>query len=331
MRLARALLVTLALGIFVAPLAADAQQAAKVYRIGFLVGTPPTGGAGLHFWQAFVQGLRELGWVEGKNIEIERRYSEGRYERLPDLAAELVQLRVDVLVASAAPATRAAKEATTTIPIVSVAVQDPVALGLAQSLARPGGNITGPTLTGGLAIAGKQLELLKETVPAVSRVAVLWNPANPMLPRQLRETEVAGRALRVQLHPVEARGPDEFDGAFSAIIRQRAGALLVTTDPVFFIHRTRLADLAARNHLPAMYGLREHVEAGGLMAYGASVPDLFRRAATYVDKILKGAKPADLPMEQPTRFELVLNLKTARGLGLTIPQSFLFRVDEVIQ
>jgi len=321
----------LAFALLVAPLAADALQAGKMYRIGYLVGTPPTAGVALHSWEVFVQGLRELGWVEGKNIEIERRYSEGRYERYPDLVAELVQLRVDVLVASAAPATLAAKKATTTIPIVSVAVQDPVGLGLVQSLARPGGNITGPTLTGGLAILGKQLELLKESVPGVSRVAVLWNPANPMLPPQLRETEVAARALRVHLQPVKARGPEEFDGAFSAIIRERAEVLLVATDPMFFTHATRLADLATRNHLPAMYGLRGHVDAGGLMAYGASVSDLFRRAATYVDKILKGAKPGDLPMEQPTRFELVLNLKTAKALGLTIPQSVLLRADEVIQ
>jgi len=201
---------------------------------------------------------------------------------------------------------------------------------LVQSLARPGGNITGPTLTGGLEIAGKQLELLKEIVPRVSRVAVLWNPANPMLAQLLREMEVAARALRVQLQPVEARGPDEFDRAFSAVIRERAGALFVAADPAFSIHRTQLANLAARNRLPAIYGLRDHVEAGGLMAYGASVPDLFRSAAAYVDKILRGAKPGDLPVEQPTKFELVINLKTAKALGLTIPPSVLARADHVI-
>ena len=324
----RAFIAIAAGSLLAAPLAADAQQAGKVYRIGYLAYTPPTEGDATHI---FVQRLRELGWVEGKNIEIEGRYSEGKYERFPDLAAELVQLRVDVLVAIAAPATRAAKEATTTIPIVSVAVQDPVGLGLVQSLARPGGNITGPTLTGGLAIAGKQLGLLKETVPRVSRVAVLWNPANPMLAQQLRGMEVAARALRVQLQPVEARGPDEFDGAFSAVIRARAGALLVTADPMFVTHRTQLANLAARNRLPAMYGRRDHVEAGGLMAYGASSPALYRSAATYVDKILKGAKPTDLPMEQPTKFELTINLKTAKALGLTIPQSLLQRADQVVE
>jgi putative ABC transport system substrate-binding protein len=202
---------------------------------------------------------------------------------------------------------------------------------LVQSLARPGGNITGPTLTGGLAIAGKQLELLKETVPRVSRVAVLWNPTNPMLAQQVRGMEVEARALRVQLQPVEARGPHEFDGAFAAVIRARAGALLVATDPVFAFHKTQLLSLAERNRLPAMYGLRDHVEAGGLMAYGASTPHLYRSAATYVDKILKGAKPADLPMEQPTKFELVINLKTAKALGLTIPPSLLARADQVIE
>ena len=316
-----------AAALLAAPLAAEAQPAGKTYRIGYLASTPPPRG----LRHIVVQGLRELGWVEGKNIEIESRYSEGKYERFPDLAAELVQLGVDVLVASTAPATRAAKEATTTIPIVSVAVQDPVGLGLVRSLARPGGNITGPTLTGGLAIAGKQLELLKETVPKVSRVAVLWNPGNPMLAPQLRELEVAARALRVQLQPVEARGPDEFDGAFSAVIRGRGGALLVMTDPAFSIHRAQLAKLAARNRLPAIYGLRDHVEAGGLMAYGASIPDLYRSVATYVDKILKGAKPGDLPMEQPTKFELLINMKTAKALGLTIPPSLLLRADQVIE
>ena len=311
-----------------APLIREAQPAGKVYRVGILSTANPRS---LPLWLAFEQRLRELGYVDGQNIAIDFRNAEGKVDRLADLAAELVQLRVDVLVASAAAASRAAKEATTTMPIVSVGVQDPVGLGLVQSLARPGGNITGPTLTGGLAIAGKQLELLRDTVPRVSRVAVLWNPANPMLAQQLRELEVAARAQRGHLQPVEARGPDEFNGAFSAVIRERAGALLVTTDPVFLLHRTQLANLAARNRLPAMYGQREHVEAGGLLAYGATTSDLYRRAATYVDKILKGAKPADLPMEQPTKFELVINLKTAKALGLTIPPSLLLRADKIIE
>jgi len=311
-------------------LAAEAQQAGRVYRIGYL-GSTPTTPETAHLWQAFVEGLREHGYVEGQNIVIERRYSEGRAERTSALAAELVRLRVDVLVAVAASATLAAKEATTTIPIVSVAVQDPVALGSVQSLARPGGNITGPTLTGGLAIVGKQLELLKETVPGVSRVAVLWNPANPMLLQQLRDAEIAARSLNVQLQPVEARSPDELDRAFSAIIQGRPGALLVLADPMFFGQRTRLADFAVKNRLPALYGLRAHVEAGGLMAYGASIPALFRRAAGYVDKLLTGANPAELPMEQPSKFELTINMKTAKALGITIPPAILLRADRVIE
>jgi putative tryptophan/tyrosine transport system substrate-binding protein len=324
----RFLLISLA-GALAGPLAVEAQQTGKVYRLGFLSNGWAT--AIPQVVAAFRQGLRELAWVEGQNIVIEYRWAEGRSDRLPDLTAELVRLRVDVLVASGAAATRAAKEATTTIPIVSVAVQDPVALGSVQSLGRPGGNITGPTLTGGLAIVGKQLELLKETVPGVSRVAVLWNPANPMLLQQLRDTESAARSLNVQLQPVEARSPDEFDRAFSRIIRGRVEALLVSTDPVFAAQGTRLANLAARNRLPAMYGLRRHVEAGGLIAYGANELDVWRRAATYVDKILKGAKPAELPVEQPTKFELVINLKTAKALGLTIPPSLLARADHVIE
>jgi len=325
----RAFLAALAGGLLPLPPAAEAQEAGKMHRIGYL-STSSVTSDGLRM-EAFRRELRKRGWVEGQSIEIEGRYAEGTYARLPELAAELVQLGVDVLVAVAAVAAGAAKEATTTIPIVAVAVQDPVGLGLVKSLARPGGNITGPTFTGGLAIAGKQLELLKETVPWVSRVAVLWNPANPMLAQQLRELEVTARALRVQLQPVEARGPREFDGAFSAVIRARAGALLVVADPVFTFHRAQVANLAARNRVPAMYGVRDHVEAGGLMAYAASLPDVWRSAATYVDKILKGAKPADLPMEQPTKFELVMNLKTATALGLTIPPSLLQRADQVIE
>jgi putative ABC transport system substrate-binding protein len=323
------LAVVLAVSLALAPPLAAAQQAGKVYRLGFLSSTWST--ATSQVVPAFQLGLRELAWVEGQNIVIEYRWAEGRSDRLPDLAAELVGLRVDVLVASGAAATRAAKEATTTIPIVAVAVQDPVALGSVQSLGRPGGNITGPTLTGGLAIVGKQLELLKETVPGVSRVAVLWNPANPMHLQQLKDTESAARSLNVQLQRVEARSADEFDRAFSKIIRGRVKALLVSADPMFVAQGTRLADLAARNRLPAMYGLRRHVAAGGLIAYGANELDVWRRAATYVDKILKGAKPGDLPVEQPTKFELVINMKTAKALGLTIPQSVLLRADEIIQ
>ncbi|MBI3625405.1 MAG: ABC transporter substrate-binding protein, partial [Candidatus Rokubacteria bacterium] len=245
---------------------------------------------------------------------------EGRFERLPDLAADLVHLKVDV-----------AKDATKTIPIVTAAAWNPVESGLVASLARPRGNITGLTTNAGPEIVGKQLELLKEAVPKVSRVAVLWNPNNRAAGPSLREAEVAARSLRLQLQILEARGPDEFESAFSAMARERAGALLVVTDPMFFLNRTRLADFAIKSRLPAMLGFREYVEAGGLIGYAASLADLWRRAATYVDRILKGAKPADLPMQQPTKFELVLNLKTAKALRLTIPQSVLLRADHVIQ
>jgi len=284
------------------------------------------------FLGAFRQGLRELGWVEGQNIVIDYRYAEGRFDRLPDLAAELVQLKVDIIVAVATQGVAAAKNATETIPIVMISGSaDPVGLGFIASLARPGGNVTGLSFSVGPEISGKQLELLKEIVPKVRRVAILSNPATPIQPRFLREVTLAAQSLAVQLQLLEGRGPNEFDGAFAAMAKERVGALLVVADSLFIFHRTRLADLAARSRLPAAYGVREHVEAGGLMSYGPSLRDLFRRGATYVDKILKGAKPADLPVEQPTQFELVINLKTAKALGLTIPQSLLQRADEVIQ
>ena len=328
MRRTAGIAVALAVAILEAPLGADAQQPAKVARIGHL-GTADRVAAG-HLLEAFRQGLRELGWVEGKNIAIEVRYAEGRYERLPDLAAELVRLKVDVIVAAGTQAALAAKQATSTIPIVMAAVGDPVATGLVASLARPGGNLTGPSLMLPELI-GKQLELLKEVVPKVSRVAVLWNSANPLGPPQMREAEGAARALRVRLQLLDVRDPNDFDTAFAAMTKERAGALLVIPDVVFVTHRARVADLAAKSRLPAVYWTRELVEAGGLMAYGANIPDMYRRAATYVDKILKGTKPGDLPIEQPTRFELVINLKTAKALGLTIPQSLRLRADQVIQ
>jgi len=331
------LVLTFALGILSAPLAAEAEQAGKVHRIGFLSPSSPSdperlaspfGERGL---AAFRQGLRDLGYVEGQNIAIEYRWAEGRFERLPDLAAELVRLKVDVIVSVVTQASLAAKNATRTIPIVMVAAGDPLGSGLVASLARPGGNVTGPSSMYA-ELAGKQLELLKETVPKVSRVAVLWNPANAVWQAQmLRATEVAARALGLQLQLLEARGPDELEGAFAAMTRERASALLVQVDVIFALHARRIADLAAKRHLPAMYGSREHVEAGGLMSYAPNIPDLFRRAATYVDKILKGAKPADLPVEQPTRFELVLNMKTAKALGITFPPTIMVRADQVIQ
>jgi putative ABC transport system substrate-binding protein len=319
------------------PLAAEAQQAGKMYRIGFLSPSSPSdperlaspfGERGV---AAFRQGLRDLGYVEGQNIAIEYRWAEGRFERLPDLAAELVRLKVDIIVSVVTQATLAAKNATGTIPIVLVAAGDPLGSGLVASLARPGGNVTGPSAMYA-DLAGKQLELLKGTVPKVSRVAVLWNPANAVWQAQmLRQTEIAARALGLQVQLLEARGPDELEGAFAAMTRERASALLVQVDVIFALHARRIADLAAKRRVPAMYGSKEHVEAGGLMSYAPNALDLFRRAATYVDKILKGAKPADLPVEQPTKFDLVINLKTARALGLTIPPSVLGRADEVIQ
>ena len=325
------LMVVLAFGLLAAPLAAGAEQPGKVFRIGILANVPLTDPEGARVWGALIQGLRELGYVEGRNMTIEFRSSDGKYERLPDLAAELVRLKVDVIVAPATQNPLAAKQATRTIPIVMASSGDPVQSGLVASLARPGGNITGLTGVVGPELVGKQLELLKEAVPKVSRVAVLWNPASTINPLWLGEAKGAARSLRVQLQLLEARGPDEFERAFAAMTRDRAGALLVLTDGMFLLHRTRIAVLAAKQRLPAMYGFRELVDAGGLMAYGASLRDNFRRAATYVDKILKGAKPADLPVEQPTKFELVINAKTAKALGLTIPPSVLLRTDEVIQ
>jgi putative ABC transport system substrate-binding protein len=282
--------------------------------------------------ESFRQGLRELGYVEGKNIVIDYRFAEGKFDRLPDLAAELVELKVDVIVAQVTQASLAAKGATKTIPIVMQGVSDPVGTGLVASLARPGANITG-TSAMSAEVVGKSLELLKETVPKLSRVAVLWNPNNAIFQAQmLRETQIAAGALAVELQILGAGGAEEIDQAFAAMTRGRAGALLVLPDPVFnFLHRARIVDLAEKSRLPAMYGARDFAAAGGLMVYGPNYADLFRRAATYVVKILKGASPADLPVEQPTKFELIINLKTAKALGLTIPIPLLGRADEVIE
>jgi putative ABC transport system substrate-binding protein len=319
----------IASGLLTAPLAVQAQQTGKVPRVGWL--SPGSATSDETFLASFRDALRELGWVVGQNISIESRWAEGRFERLPDLAAELVRLKVDVIVTEVTQASLAAKRATRTIPIVMVGVGDPLGSGLVASLARPGENVTGPSSM--LAdVSGKQLALLKETVPKATRVAVLWNPANPVWQAAaLRETEVAARALGLRLQLLEARGPDELEGAFAAMTRERAGALFVPADIIFVRHAQPMAGLAARHRLPAMYGFREHVEAGGLMSYAANFAVMFRRAAVYVDKILKGAKPGELPVEQPTKFELVVNLKTAKALGLKIPQSVLLRADEVIQ
>jgi ABC-type uncharacterized transport system substrate-binding protein len=315
--------------VLVAPLDGGAQQTGKVPRVGFL--GPRSRAEGAPFLDAFLQGLRELGWVEGQNIAIEDRFADGKLERLPELAAELVRLKVDIILAASSPPALAARNATRTIPIVMGTSADPVELGLVASLPRPGGNVTGLAFSVGLDVVGKELELLKETVPHVGRVAVLSNSGNPGNTLALKNVKTRAQSLGVQLQILEARGPNEFEAAFAAMARERAGALLVVPDSVFGLHRVRLQELVAKSRLPTMYGLREHAEAGGLMSYAVDVRDSFRRAATYVDKILRGARPADLPIEQPTKYELVINLKTAKALGLTIPPSVLARADEVIE
>ena len=312
-----------------APLGAQAQQAGTVPRIGWLGG--PTRESAEPFLREFQRGLKDLGWIEGQNIVIEWRFGGGRAERLPVLAEELVRLPVNLIVAPSTPTIFAAKNATKTIPIVTVGGGDPVELGIVASLARPGGNITGLTSTVGPEIAGKQLELLKEAVPNVSRMAVLWNPATPGNALALREAQIAGRALRVELQLLESRKLDDFESAFAAMRTKRAGALFILGDVMFTTYRVRLANLAVKSRLPAIYGGRQFVDEGGLMSYGADVLDNFRRAAVYVDKILKGAKPGDLPIERVTKFELVINVKTAKTLGLTIPRSLVRRADKIIQ
>ena len=306
---------------------ADAQQPRKVALVGFLSGPslfsikPRT--------EAFRQGLRELGYIEGQNIIVDWRSAEGVVERLPDLASELVRLKVDVIVAVSDPAVLAAKNVTKIIPIVMTNVTDPVGTGLVASLAHPGGNITGlPASPVGL--GGKQLELLKETVSKISRVALLWNSSNRSNALNLDDARVAAGALRVALQPLEVRGPDDFEAAFSAIRREHASALMVLRNPLTTTYPARIADFATKNRLPGIGGT-EFVDHGGLMSYGANLPELYRRAAFFVDKILKGAKPGDLPVEQPMKFELIINLKTAKQIGLTIPQSVLYRADKVIK
>jgi putative tryptophan/tyrosine transport system substrate-binding protein len=328
----RRLLIILTLGLLMALLAVEAQQPTPVHRIGWLsTDFPPPASTSQAREEAFRQGLRALGYVEGQNLVLEFRYAQGSAERLPDLAAELVRLPVEVLVAGGAPAIRAAQHATRTIPIVMAGTGDPVAAGFIASLARPEGNITGLSLLMA-ELPGKRLGLLKETVPQSTRIAVLENPANLGHKRMLNNLAVTARTLELHLHVVEVRNADELDTAFAAMTQTGVDALIVPGDTLLLDSlRGRTIDLAAKHHLPAMYDWRESVVAGGLMSYGPSLSDMHRRAAVYVDKILKGAKPADLPVEQPTTFELVINLKTAEALGLTIPTSVLFQADKVIR
>ncbi len=323
------LVAALALGLVLAPLTAESQQAGKVYRVGFLH-WGSRGGSEQHF-QAFEQALRERGWVTGENLVITYRYAEGKYDRLPALAGELVRLEPQVIVAVPTAATRAAKDATSTIPIVMLLVSDPIAEGLIASFARPGTNVTGLTLTPTWEIHAKRLQLLKEAVPHARRIALLWNPANRAAAQGVRTVEDAARSLGVELQVAGARAPEELEPAFQVMTQARADALYVVPDSVFTSHRTLLADLSRRHRLPTMYGQDDYVRAGGLMAYGVSLTDLYRRAAGYVDRLLRGASPAELPVEQPTKFEFVVNLKSATALGFTIPASVLARADQVIQ
>jgi putative ABC transport system substrate-binding protein len=308
----------------VVPHLANAQPAAKVYRIGVLgnENNPP--------WDGFRQGLRDLGYLDGRNLSMEWRWSEGKPDRFPALAMELVALRPDVIVASGTQAVRAAMEATSAIPIVMTTSSYPEKIGLVKSLSRPGGNVTGLSNLGP-ELSGKKLELLKQIAPKVSRVAVLWNPASTVEPLALQELLTAAAAVSVEIQSVEVRSPDDFSAAFAVVSSSRVHALLALANPINFTGRQLIVDFALRNRLPSIYDERLFVDAGGLMSYAPSFIDSFRRAATYVDKILKGAKPADLPVEQPTKFELVINLKTAKALGLTIPPSLLLRADQVIE
>jgi len=310
------------------PLAAWAQMSRKMVRIGYL-------GAGIRNVipnprDAFLRGLRELGYVEGQNFVLVERYAEGQQERLPELAVELVRLEVDLLVAATSGSAKAAKDATQTIPIVMAASGDPVGLGLVASLARPGGNVTGPSMMN-TEIVGKRMQLLKEVVPGLVRIAVLTNSVNPIHAIFWRESEPAARKLGLELQPVEARVPEDFEAAFAAAARDKAGALIALDDALTYNYRTRVVALAAASGLPALYGYREFADEGGLMSYGANMASHFRHAANYVDKILRGAKPGDIPVEQPTKFDLIVNLKAAKALGLELSPSLIARADEVIE
>jgi putative ABC transport system substrate-binding protein len=320
--------IILTIALLAAPLATEAQPPGRAHRIGFLAGGSP--GPSTPNVEQFRQGLRELGYTEGQNIVIEYRWAEGKLDRLPELAADLVRLKVDMIVAPVSTSAQAAHQATRTIPIVMIGVGDPIALGLVASLSRPGGNVTG-NASYGPELVGKNLELLKEIVPDIKRVAVFWTPANPAHVRSLKDLEEPARLLAIQVLPLTILTADNFEEAFRTAATERAAAAWFFGEPMFALHRARLAALALNARLPTMFLVRQHVDAGGLVSYGPLFPDLYRRAASYVAKILKGAKPADLPVEQPTKFELVINLKTAKALGLTIPPSVLVRADEIIQ
>ena len=324
----RAFLGTLAGGLLAAPLAAEAQPLGKVRRIGYFDGASPSTNPELN--DAFRDQMRQLGYVEGKNLVIEYRWADGQYDRLSDLAADLVRLRVEVIVTVGDPVIQAAKKATTTIPIVMASVGDPVGRGFVASLARPGGNITGVS-NFAVALSGKWLEILREAVPHLSQVAILRNRANPTHPLFWLEADTAANALGLKLQSLEVRTPEDIDTAFASMLKERVGAFVTLPDPLLTGQRVRIADLAAKAHLPGIGAFRENVEAGTLMAYGPSLAANRRRAAVFVDKILKGAQPSDLPIEQPTKFELFINLKTAKALGLTIPPSLLQRADQVIE
>ena len=312
-------------------LAARAQQpASTVRRIGFLLPGGPRTTVVRGQLEAFRQGLKEYGWVEGQNISVEYRFAEGKEDALPGIAAELVRLRLDVIVAEGTAAIRAAKAVTQTIPIVMATSSDPVGTGLVASLNRPGGNVTGPSLQTG-EMSGKRLELLAEIVPGLARVAVLSNPLNPSIAPIVEQTKAAAQSLGVELHVVEVPAPDKFESAFTTITSAHAGALIVLPDPLLYGQHPRIVTFTTASYLPALFPEKEVAEAGGLIAYGPSIPASFRRAAAYVDKILRGAKPADLPVEQPTTFELVVNLRTARAIGVTIPTSILLLANEVIE
>ena len=313
------------------PLAAGAQQpSSTVRRIGFLSPGVARTMAVRGLVEAFRQGLKEYGWVEGQNISVEYRFAEGKEEALAGIAAALVQSRLDVIVADGTAAIQAAKNVTQTVPIVMAVSNDPVGTGLVASLNRPGGNITGLSILTG-ELVSKWLQLLTEIVPGLARVAVLSNPLNPSSAPLLEQTKAAAQSLGVEIHVAEVQGPDRFESAFAAIKAARAGALIVLPDGMLYSQHPRIVTFSAASHLPALFGQKEVVEAGGLIAYGPNIPASFRRSAAYVDKILQGAKPADLPVEQPTIFELVVNLETARAIGLTVPASILLRADEVIE